>query len=55
MFVFRLDWMMEALPILVWGMLGIFLVTGILIAVVGLLNHLSGSKERKRDGQRRIQ
>ena len=33
--------MLEALPIMGTGMLGIFLVTGVIIAVVSLLNKLS--------------
>jgi len=33
--------MVEALPIMGTGMLGIFLVTGVIIAVVSLLNKLN--------------
>ena len=33
----RVDLLMEALPIMGTGYLGIFIVTGIIIAVVGLL------------------
>ena len=36
----RIDLLMNVLPIMGWGMLGIFIVTGIIIAVVMLLNHL---------------
>ena len=38
---FRLDLMLEALPIMGIGMLGIFLVTGVIIAVVAILNRLT--------------
>ena len=34
----RLDLLMNVLPIMGWGMLGIFIVTGIIIAIVTLLN-----------------
>ena len=37
-FAFRPDLLMEVLPIMGWGMLGIFVVTGIIIGVVTLLN-----------------
>ena len=37
-FVFRPDLMMEVLPIMGTGMLGIFLVTGVIIGCVSLLN-----------------
>lgn len=37
-FAFRPDLMMEVLPIMGAGMLGIFLVTGIIIGCVSLLN-----------------
>ncbi len=40
----RVDYLMEALPIMGSGMLGIFLVTGVIIAVVGLLNKLTPEK-----------
>ena len=40
-FAFRPDLMMEVLPIMGTGMLGIFIVTGIIIAVVTLLNKLT--------------
>jgi len=36
----RIDYLMEALPILGRGMLGIFLVTGVIIGAVALLNRL---------------
>ena len=42
MFAFRMDLLMEALPVMGWGMLGVFLVTGMIIAVVSLLNHFGG-------------
>ena len=38
---FRVDLMLEALPIMGIGMLGIFLVTGVIIAVVAILNRLT--------------
>ena len=37
----RVDLLMEALPIMGWGMLGIFIVTGVIIAVVALMNKLA--------------
>ena len=37
----RVDLLMEALPIMGTGYLGIFIVTGVIIAVVTLLNKLS--------------
>ena len=37
-FVFRPDLMMAVLPIMGTGMLGIFIVTGIIISIVNLLN-----------------
>ena len=44
MFSFRLDYLLEALPVMGWGMLGVFLVTGILIAAVTLLNKGTGEQ-----------
>ena len=44
MFAFRLDYLLEALPILGIGMLGIFLVAGILIGIVALLNRWGRKK-----------
>ena len=41
MFAFRPDLLLEVLPIMGTGMLGIFLVTGIIIGCVALLNKLS--------------
>ena len=41
MFALRPDLLMEVLPIMGTGMLGIFLVTGIIIGCVSLLNKLS--------------
>ena len=43
MFAFRPDLMLRVLPIMGTGMLGIFIVTGIIIAVVSLLNKWSNS------------
>ncbi len=37
-FAFRPDLMMEVLPIMGTGMLGIFLVTGVIVGCVTLLN-----------------
>ena len=37
-FALRPDLLLEVLPIMGWGMLGIFIVTGIIIGVVTLLN-----------------
>ena len=37
----RVDLLLQALPILVSGWLGIFVVTGVIIAAVSLLNHLT--------------
>ena len=41
MFAFRPDLLVEVLPIMGIGMLGIFLVTGVIIVCVALLNKLS--------------
>ena len=41
MFTFRPDLFMEVLPVMGTGMLGIFIVTGIIIGAVALLNQLS--------------
>ena len=41
MFAFRPDLMLEVLPIMGTGMLGIFIVTGIIIGVVSLLNKIT--------------
>ena len=38
--MFRVDLLMEALPIMGTGYLGIFIVTGVIIGVVALLNKL---------------
>lgn len=43
MFVFRPDLMLEVLPIMGCGMLGIFIVTGIIIGAVALLNQFTGN------------
>jgi hypothetical protein len=44
-FQFRPDLMLEVLPIMGTGMLGIFIVTGIIIGVVALLNVLTRKKD----------
>ena len=40
----RVDLLMEALPIIGTGYLGIFIVTGVIIAAVALLNKLTSGK-----------
>ena len=40
----RVDYLLEALPIMGTGMLGIFIVTGVIIGVVALLNKLTSDK-----------
>ena len=40
----RVDLLMEALPVMGTGYLGIFIVTGIIIGVVTLLNKLGSKK-----------
>ncbi|MEE0110676.1 MAG: oxaloacetate decarboxylase [Oscillospiraceae bacterium] len=40
----RVDLLIAVLPIMGYGMLGIFLVTGIIIGVVTLLNKLTAKK-----------
>ena len=40
----RIDLLMEALPVMGAGYLGIFIVTGVIIAVVTLLTKLTGEK-----------
>ena len=40
-FAFRPDLLIPVLPVMGYGMLGIFIVTGIIIGVVTLLNHWS--------------
>ena len=37
----RVDLLMPVLPVMGYGMLGIFIVTGIIIGIVTLLNHWS--------------
>lgn len=39
----RVDYLLAVLPILGIGMLGIFIVTGIIIGTVALLNKLTGT------------
>ena len=41
----RVDYLLNALPIMGIGMLGIFVVTGVIIAVVALLNKLTSGKK----------
>ena len=40
----RVDLLMQALPVMATGYLGIFVVTGVIIAVVTLLNKLTSGK-----------
>ena len=40
----RVDYLLEALRIMGTGMLGIFIVTGVIIGVVALLNKLTSGK-----------
>lgn len=41
---FNLQYLLEALPIMGTGMLGIFVVTGVIVAVVTLLNKLTSGE-----------
>ena len=43
----RLDLLMEALPIMGIGYLGIFIVTGIIIGVISLLSKIFAPKDEK--------
>ena len=43
----RLDLLMEALPIMGTGYLGVFIVTGVIIGVVSLLTKLTDRRMRK--------
>lgn len=45
MFTFRPDLMMAVLPVMGYGMLGVFLVTGIIIGAVALLNKVTGNPQ----------
>ena len=45
-FEFRPDLMMNVLPIIGIGMLGIFIVTGVIIGAVALLNVLTRQKDK---------
>lgn len=40
----RVDLLLNVLPVMGWGMLGIFLVTGVIIGIVVLLNKWNGGK-----------
>ena len=42
--MFRPDLLLEVLPIMGYGMLGIFIATGIIIGAVALLNKLTGNR-----------
>jgi Na+/H+ antiporter NhaC len=41
-----MDGVLEALPYMGYGMVGIFLVTGVIILTVSLLNKLTNKKEK---------
>ncbi len=41
----RVDLFLDALPVMGYGYLGIFIVTGVIIAVVSLLNKLTSGKK----------
>ncbi len=40
----HIDLLLKALPVMGWGYLGIFIVTGVIIGVVTLLNKIGGKK-----------
>lgn len=40
----RVDYFLDSLPIMGYGMLGIFVVTLVIIGVVSLLNHFGSKK-----------
>ncbi len=40
----HIDLLLKALPVMGWGYLGIFIVTGVIIAIVSLLNKIGGKK-----------
>lgn len=40
----RVDLLLNVLPVMGWGMLGIFLVTGVIIGIVVLLNKWNDKK-----------
>ena len=42
--MFHVDMLLKALPIMGYGYLGIFIVTGVIIAAVALLNKLTSGK-----------
>lgn len=42
----HVDYLLNVLPIVGTGMLGVFLVTGVIIAGVSLLNALTSNKEK---------
>lgn len=44
MFAFHPELLWRVLPVMGYGMLGVFLVTGVIIALACLLNHFGGSK-----------
>ena len=42
----RVDYLLNALPIMGWGMLSIFVVTGVIVAVVSLLKQIPDKPEK---------
>ncbi len=48
---FRPDTLKNTLPIMGMGMLGIFLVTGVIVLVIMLLNWISNSVEKRKGGE----
>ena len=44
---FRVDYLLNALPIMGWGMLSIFVVTGVIVGVVSLLKLIPDKPEKE--------
>ena len=44
---FRVDYLLNALPIMGWGMLSIFVVTAVIVAAVSLLKLIPDRPEEK--------
>ena len=42
----RVDYLLDALPIMGWGMLSIFVVTGVIVGVVSLLKLIPDSPNK---------
>ncbi len=47
--LFHVDKLIQTLPIMGMGMLGIFVVTGVIILCITLLNRLAAQKNRNKD------